>query len=84
MSGVAPQVGGIPAVMKYLLQKGFLDGSCLTVTGAPCPACLGERWSLQQACHGTDGQAFKALTLRMAAGCMQGRRSRRTWRACQT
>jgi len=26
-------VGGIPAVMKYLLEKGFLDGSCLTVTG---------------------------------------------------
>ena len=29
------QVGGIPAVMKYLLQKGYLDGSCLTVTGEP-------------------------------------------------
>ncbi len=27
------QVGGIPAVMKYLLEKGLLDGSCLTVTG---------------------------------------------------
>jgi len=26
-------VGGIPAVMKYLLQKGFIDGACLTVTG---------------------------------------------------
>jgi len=26
-------VGGIPAVMKYLLGKGLLDGSCLTVTG---------------------------------------------------
>ncbi len=26
-------VGGTPAVMKYLLEKGFLDGSCLTVTG---------------------------------------------------
>ncbi len=26
-------VGGIPAVMKYLLEKGFLDGDCLTVTG---------------------------------------------------
>jgi dihydroxy-acid dehydratase len=26
-------VGGIPAVMKYLLEKGLLDGSCLTVTG---------------------------------------------------
>jgi dihydroxy-acid dehydratase len=26
-------VGGTPAVMKYLLEKGMLDGSCLTVTG---------------------------------------------------
>jgi dihydroxy-acid dehydratase len=27
------RIGGIPAVMKYLLSKGFLDGDCLTVTG---------------------------------------------------
>lgn len=27
------RVGGIPAVMKYLLPKGFLHGDCLTVTG---------------------------------------------------
>jgi dihydroxy-acid dehydratase len=26
-------VGGTPAVMKYLLEKGLLDGDCLTVTG---------------------------------------------------
>jgi len=26
-------VGGIPAVMKYLLNKGLLHGDCLTVTG---------------------------------------------------
>ncbi|MFC2125197.1 dihydroxy-acid dehydratase [Bacteroidota bacterium] len=26
-------VGGIPAVMKYLLEKGFLYGECLTVSG---------------------------------------------------
>jgi dihydroxy-acid dehydratase len=26
-------VGGIPAVMKYLLEKGLIDGSCPTVTG---------------------------------------------------
>lgn len=25
--------GGLPAVMKYLLKKGFLHGQCLTVTG---------------------------------------------------
>lgn len=27
------QYGGLPAVMKYLLEKGFLYGDCLTVTG---------------------------------------------------
>jgi len=27
------RVGGTPAVMKYLLEKGFLHGDCLTVTG---------------------------------------------------
>ena len=26
-------VGGTPAVMKYLLSEGLLDGSCMTVTG---------------------------------------------------
>jgi dihydroxy-acid dehydratase len=26
-------VGGVPAVIKYLLSKGFLHGDCLTVTG---------------------------------------------------
>jgi dihydroxy-acid dehydratase len=27
------KIGGVPAVMKYLLEKGFLHGDCLTVTG---------------------------------------------------
>jgi dihydroxy-acid dehydratase len=27
------QYGGVPAVMKYLLSKGFIHGDCLTVTG---------------------------------------------------
>jgi dihydroxy-acid dehydratase len=27
------KVGGVPSVMKYLLQKGFLHGDCITVTG---------------------------------------------------
>jgi dihydroxy-acid dehydratase len=26
-------IGGVPTVMKYLLQKGYLHGHCLTVTG---------------------------------------------------
>ena len=31
--GHCMQVGGVPAVLKYLLQKGFLHGNCMTVTG---------------------------------------------------
>lgn len=27
------KVGGVPAVMKYLLEKGMLNGDCMTVTG---------------------------------------------------
>jgi dihydroxy-acid dehydratase len=27
-------VGGTPAVMKYLLERGFLNGDCMTVTGS--------------------------------------------------
>ena len=27
------EVGGVPAVMKYLLSKGLLNGNCITVTG---------------------------------------------------
>jgi dihydroxy-acid dehydratase len=27
------QIGGTPAVMKYLLEEGYLNGECLTVTG---------------------------------------------------
>lgn len=27
------KVGGTPAVLKYLLEKGLIDGSCMTVTG---------------------------------------------------
>ncbi|HMV07269.1 MAG TPA: dihydroxy-acid dehydratase [Cyclobacteriaceae bacterium] len=27
------KIGGVPAVMKYLLKQGFLHGDCITVTG---------------------------------------------------
>ncbi len=33
-------VGGTPAVMKYLLEQGLLDGECLTVTGKTVAANL--------------------------------------------
>jgi dihydroxy-acid dehydratase len=35
-------VGGTPAVMKYLLEKGLLDGNCLTVTGKTIGQNLAE------------------------------------------
>jgi dihydroxy-acid dehydratase len=34
--------GGIPAVMKYLLEKGLLHGDCLTVTGKTIAENLAE------------------------------------------
>ena len=36
------RVGGTPAVMKYLLEKGFLDGDCRTVTGRTVAENLAE------------------------------------------
>lgn len=35
-------VGGTPAVMKYLLENGLLNGDCLTVTGESVAANLAE------------------------------------------
>jgi dihydroxy-acid dehydratase len=43
-------VGGVPAVMKYLLKEGFLDGNCLTVTGKT----LGE--NLEKVAELAEGQ----------------------------
>lgn len=34
--------GGVPAVMKYLLQKGLLHGDCITVTGKTIAENLAE------------------------------------------
>lgn len=36
------KVGGTPAVMKYLLDRDFLDGDCLTVTGKTLAENLNE------------------------------------------
>jgi len=38
--------GGVPAVMKYLLKKGMIDGSCLTVTGKTIAENLDSQLSL--------------------------------------
>ncbi len=44
------KVGGTPAVLKYLLEKGLLHGDCLTVTGKTLAENLAEVPSL------TEGQ----------------------------
>ncbi len=36
------RIGGVPAVMKYLLKKGLLHGGCLTVTGRTLAENLAE------------------------------------------
>jgi len=36
------RIGGIPAVMKYLMQEGLIDGSCLTCTGRTIAENLAE------------------------------------------
>jgi dihydroxy-acid dehydratase len=36
------KVGGTPALMKYLLEKGLLDGKCMTVTGKTLAQNLAE------------------------------------------
>jgi dihydroxy-acid dehydratase len=41
-------VGGIPAVMKYLLNKGLLHGDCLTVTGKTIAENLAEVQDLSE------------------------------------
>ncbi len=41
------QVGGIPAVMKFLLKEGFLNGNCMTVTGRTVGENLEEAPDLQ-------------------------------------
>ncbi len=41
-------VGGIPAVMKYLMENGLIDGSCLTVTGKTVAENLAEVPSLSE------------------------------------
>jgi dihydroxy-acid dehydratase len=42
------QVGGTPAVLKYLLEKGLLNGECLTVTGRTLAENLKDLEGLKQ------------------------------------
>ncbi|MGX7196089.1 dihydroxy-acid dehydratase [Enterococcus olivae] len=42
------EVGGVPAVMKYLYENGFIHGDCLTVTGKTIAENLEEVPSLKE------------------------------------
>lgn len=42
------KVGGVPAVMKYLLKEGYLHGECLTVTGKTIAENLASVPDLQE------------------------------------
>ncbi|KAA3649939.1 MAG: dihydroxy-acid dehydratase [Proteobacteria bacterium] len=51
------EVGGIPSVLKYMLELGWLDGSCMTVTGktlAENLAGVSALGSQQNVIHGFD------------------------------
>jgi dihydroxy-acid dehydratase len=51
------RIGGIPAVMKFLLKNNFLHGNCLTVTGKTVAENLAELPDLlenQDVIHGFD------------------------------
>jgi dihydroxy-acid dehydratase len=44
-------IGGTPALMKYMLEKGYLHGHCMTVTGKTIAENIAELPGLQ---HGQD------------------------------
>src|SRR5260221_12735847 len=46
LMGDLHKAGGVPAVMKYMLEKGYLHGDCLTVTGKTIAENLKEVPSL--------------------------------------
>jgi dihydroxy-acid dehydratase len=46
LMGDVHRIGGVPAVMKYLLQKGYLHGDCMTVTGKTVEENLREASTL--------------------------------------
>ena len=42
------KVGGVPAVMKFLLENGMIDGGCITVTGKTVAENLAETAALDE------------------------------------
>ncbi len=65
------RVGGIPAVMKFMLEKGMLHGDCLTVTGKTVAENLAEVPSLaegQKVVHGLENPIKETGHIRILYG----------------
>ncbi len=65
------KVGGTPAVMKYLLDRGFLHGDCMTVTGDTLARNLADAAPLtpgQQVIHPIEQPVFPRGHLRILRG----------------
>ncbi|MBT8283722.1 MAG: dihydroxy-acid dehydratase [Muriicola sp.] len=65
------RVGGIPAVLKFMLEQGMLHGDCLTVTGKTIAENLSEVPSLQngqQVVHGMENPIKETGHLRILYG----------------
>jgi dihydroxy-acid dehydratase len=64
-------VGGTPAVMKYLLERGFLHGDCLTVTGKTLADNLSDAAPLspgQQVIHTVEQPVLARGHIRILRG----------------
>jgi dihydroxy-acid dehydratase len=65
------RAGGTPALMKYLLEKGFLHGDCLTVTGKTLAENLAEASPLtpgQRVIHPVEQPVFPRGHIRILRG----------------
>ena len=64
-------IGGTPALMKYLLERGFLHGDCMTVTGKTLEQNLADAAPLaagQQVIHTVENPVFPRGHLRILRG----------------
>ena len=65
------KVGGIPAVLKLLLKEGYIDGTCMTVTGKTLAENLEDLPGLkegQKVVHGFDNPIKESGHLRILYG----------------
>lgn len=72
------RVGGVPAVMKYLLEKGLIHGDCLTVTGKTVAENLKDLPSLtpgQDVFHGLENPIKRTGHLQILYGNLAERGS---------